>query len=90
MDTVEFKGYTNNFLSTVDSTSATTGTIIVNGGIGIAKSLYVGNNVQVMERLDAKRIRVSEDPTDDSDVCTKRYIDNRIRQLLSEMEKGRN
>ena len=33
--------------NTTDSTSSTTGALIVSGGVGIAKSLFVGNNVTV-------------------------------------------
>ena len=33
--------------NTTDSTSTTTGALIVSGGVGIAKSLFVGNNVTV-------------------------------------------
>ena len=33
--------------NTTDSTSSTTGALIVSGGVGIAKSLFVGNNVTI-------------------------------------------
>ena len=33
--------------NTTDSTSTTTGALIVSGGVGIAKSLFVGNNVTI-------------------------------------------
>ena len=32
---------------TTDSTSSTTGSLVVSGGVGIAKSLFVGNNVTI-------------------------------------------
>ena len=32
---------------TTDSTSSTTGALVVSGGVGIAKSLFVGNNVTI-------------------------------------------
>ena len=35
------------FSNTTDSTSSTTGAVIISGGVGIAKSLFVGNNVTV-------------------------------------------
>ena len=35
------------FSNTTDSTSSTTGAVIVGGGVGIAKSLFVGNNVTI-------------------------------------------
>ena len=33
--------------NTTDSTSSTTGAVIISGGVGIAKSLFVGNNVTI-------------------------------------------
>ena len=33
--------------NTTDSTSTTTGAVIISGGVGIAKSLFVGNNVTI-------------------------------------------
>ena len=33
--------------NTTDSTSSTTGSVIISGGVGIAKSLFVGNNVTI-------------------------------------------
>ena len=33
--------------NTTDSTSSTTGSLIISGGVGIAKSLFVGNNVTI-------------------------------------------
>ena len=33
--------------ATTDSTSSTTGSLIISGGVGIAKSLFVGNNVTI-------------------------------------------
>ena len=33
--------------NTTDSTSSTTGALIISGGVGIAKSLFVGNNVTI-------------------------------------------
>ena len=35
------------FSNTTDSTSSTTGAVIISGGVGIAKSLFVGNNVTI-------------------------------------------
>ena len=35
------------FSNTTDSTSSTTGSVIISGGVGIAKSLFVGNNVTI-------------------------------------------
>ena len=35
------------FTNTTDSTSSTTGAVIISGGVGIAKSLFVGNNVTI-------------------------------------------
>ena len=35
------------FSNTTDSTSSTTGSLIISGGVGIAKSLFVGNNVTI-------------------------------------------
>jgi len=35
------------FSDTTDSTSSTTGAVIISGGVGIAKSLFVGNNVTI-------------------------------------------
>ena len=35
------------FSNATDSTSSTTGAVIISGGVGIAKSLFVGNNVSV-------------------------------------------
>ena len=33
------------FTNATDSTSSTTGAVVISGGVGIAKSLFVGNNV---------------------------------------------
>ena len=33
--------------NTTDSTSSTTGSVIISGGVGIAKSLFVGNNITI-------------------------------------------
>ena len=35
------------FSNATDSTSSTTGAVIISGGVGIAKSLFVGNNVTI-------------------------------------------
>ena len=35
------------FTNTTDSTSSTSGAVIISGGVGIAKSLFVGNNVTI-------------------------------------------
>ena len=35
------------FTNTTDSTSSTRGAVIISGGVGIAKSLFVGNNVTI-------------------------------------------
>ena len=35
------------FSNTTDSTSSTTGAVIISGGVGIAKSLFFGNNVTI-------------------------------------------
>ena len=35
------------FSNTTDSTSSTSGAVIISGGVGIAKSLFVGNNVTI-------------------------------------------
>jgi hypothetical protein len=35
------------FTNTTDSTSSTTGAVIISGGVGIAKSVFIGNNLSV-------------------------------------------
>ena len=35
------------FTNTTDSTSTTTGALIISGGVGIAKSVFIGNNLSV-------------------------------------------
>ena len=35
------------FTNTTDSTSSTSGAVIISGGVGIAKSLFVGNNITI-------------------------------------------
>ena len=45
-----------NFNNTTDSTGATSGSVVVDGGVGIAKKLYVGDDAYFSRRLEAKHV----------------------------------
>ena len=46
------------FNNTTDSTSTTTGAVIVDGGVGIAKSLFVGGNITVTKNTATSFLRL--------------------------------
>ena len=70
----------NAFKSTVDSTSPNNGAIVVNGGIGIQKSLHVGGGIYVSGNIQAP------EPKQDNDVCTKQYVDKMFKDVYKYIE----
>ena len=46
------------FNNTTDSTSVTTGAVVIDGGVGIAKSLFVGGNITVTKNTSNSTIRL--------------------------------
>ena len=53
-DTVSISGITN-IVNTIDSTSISTGALTINGGVGIAKSLVVGNVIGISPTTDSSQ-----------------------------------
>lgn len=54
--TVDYNTGITTFKGTTDSTAANKGTVIVNGGVGIAKELHVGTRIQIHNTAAAKHL----------------------------------
>jgi hypothetical protein len=57
------------------STSATTGSFVTAGGLGVEKDAYFGANLNVTTRITTPDITISNDPTNPTDGANKAYVD---------------
>jgi hypothetical protein len=67
---------TNYYYDTTQSVSTSTGAVVISGGVGITKQLYVGETSYFNTiNMNNTRIRNVADPVSLQDVATKAYVD---------------
>jgi hypothetical protein len=72
------------FTNTLDASSATTGSVIIRGGVGIARSLRIENSLHVMggSSFLGDSVTVST-PTEDFHVATKSYVNANSNNVIA-------
>jgi hypothetical protein len=68
------------FTNTTQSNSITTGAMLLSGGLGIAKNLYIGGVLYAMQGLSANSYAITNlaTPTNSSDASNKSYVDGLV------------
>jgi hypothetical protein len=80
VDTID-KKYTSllqhNITNTIDSSDTSSGSVIIDGGVGIKKKLNVGGNSTFSNGINMNNTKVTNvlDPTSPQDAATKAYVD---------------